>query len=90
MVRIWLRTNRLSDNHIYTYFKIAKSEVPLQKTVLEMPQRVIKMCDTGYKKSSGRKEDSRKVEIYEDFYKTLRKEQAEETEIYVETPGDKF
>ena len=67
MVRIWLRTSRLSGNHIYTHLKIAKSEVTLQKTVLEMPQRIIKICETGYKKSSGRKEGSRKLEIYENF-----------------------
>lgn len=67
VVRMWLRTSRLSDSHINTYLKIAKSEVTLRKTVLEMPQRIIKICETGYKKSSGRKEGSRKVEIYEDF-----------------------
>lgn len=67
VVKIWLRISRLSDNHIYTYLKIAKSEVTLQKLVLEMPQRIIKTCESGYKKSSGRKEGSRKVKIYEDF-----------------------
>lgn len=67
VVRIRLRASRLSDNHLYTYLKVAKCEVTLQKTVSEMPQRIIKICETGYKKSSGRKEGSRKVEIYEVF-----------------------
>lgn len=62
-----LITSSLSDNHIYTYLKIAKSEVTLQKTVLEKPERIIKIGEIGYKKSNGRKESSRKVEIYEDF-----------------------
>lgn len=48
------------------FLKTAKSEVTLQKMVSEVPQRIIKICETGYKKSSGRKEGSRKVEIYED------------------------
>lgn len=71
MVRIRLRTSRLSDNHIYTYLKIAKSEVNLQKMLLEMPQRMIKICETGYKKGSGKKQGSRKVEIYEDFLQRI-------------------
>jgi len=71
VLRVWLRTSRLSDNHIYTYLKIAKSEVTLQNMVLEMPQRIIKICETGYKKSNVRKEGSRKLEIYEAFLKVI-------------------
>lgn len=56
-----------------TQIKIDETEVTLQKAALETPQKIMKICKTVYKKGSGRKEGSRKVEIYEDILQDIIK-----------------